>query len=157
MITKRSRILLVEDDANDEELTCRVLRKEALLTDIVVARDGAAALDYIFGRGAYEGRDVLDQPVVILLDLNLPKIGGLDVLKAIRADPRTQIVPVVIMTSSREDADLLRGYELGANSYVVKPVQFDEFSATVKQLGLYWLVANELPGRPAAKDGQHPS
>ncbi|HST86136.1 MAG TPA: response regulator [Kineosporiaceae bacterium] len=152
MITKRSRILLVEDDANDEELTCRVLRKEALLTDIVVARDGAEALDYIFGRGAHEGRDVLDQPVVILLDLNLPKIGGLDVLKAIRADPRTQIVPVVIMTSSREDADLLRGYELGANSYVVKPVQFDEFSATVKQLGLYWLVANELPGRPTVKN-----
>jgi two-component system response regulator len=152
MITKRSRILLIEDDVNDEELTCRVLRKEALLTDIVVARDGAEALDYIFGRGAHEGRDVLDQPVVILLDLNLPKIGGLDVLKAIRADPRTQIVPVVIMTSSREDADLLRGYELGANSYVVKPVQFDQFSAVVKQLGLYWLVANELPARPTAKN-----
>jgi two-component system response regulator len=152
VIAKRSRILLVEDDANDEELTCRVLRKEALLTDIVVARDGAEALDYIFGRGAHEGRDVQDQPVVILLDLNLPKIGGLDVLKAIRADPRTKLVPVVIMTSSREDADLLRGYELGANSYVVKPVQFDQFSAIVKQLGLYWLVANELPTRPTAKN-----
>ena len=157
MTGNRSRILLVEDDANDEELTCRVLRKEAMLTDIVVARDGAEALDYIFGRGAYEGRDVLDQPAVILLDLNLPKIGGLDVLKAIRADPRTHVVPVVIMTSSREDADLIRGYQHGANSYVVKPVQFDEFTATVKQLGLYWLMANELPGRPAAKNAQRPS
>lgn len=151
MTVKRSGILLVEDDANDEELTCRVLRTEALLTNITVARDGAAALDYIFGRGAYEGRDILEQPIVILLDLNLPKIGGLDVLRAIRADRRTHLIPIVIMTSSREDADLLKGYEQGANSYVVKPVQFNEFSATVKQLGLYWLMANELPGRPAGE------
>ncbi len=151
MTAKRSTILLVEDDANDEELTCRVLRKEVLLTDIIVARDGAEALDYIFGRGAHAGRDVMDQPVVVLLDLNLPKIGGLDVLKAIRADARTHVLPVVIMTSSREDLDLVQGYEGGANSYVVKPVQFDAFSATVKQLGVYWLMANELPGRPAGE------
>lgn len=145
MTARRSKILLVEDDANDEELTCRVLRKEAFLTDITVTRDGAAALDYVFGRGAHAGRDVMDQPVVILLDLNLPKIGGLDVLKSIRADERTHLIPVVIMTSSREEGDLLNGYENGANSYVVKPVQFDAFSSTVKQLGLYWLMANELP------------
>jgi len=148
MTAKRLRILLVEDDANDLELTCRVLRKEALLTEIIVARDGAEALDYVFGRAAHEGREVMDQPVVILLDLNLPKIGGLDVLKAIRADRRTHLIPIVIMTSSREDGDLLQGYERGANSYVVKPVQFDEFSAKVKQLGHYWLLANELPDRP---------
>ena len=145
MTPNRSGILLVEDDANDEFLTCRVLKKEALLTDVTVARDGAEALDYLFGRGVYEGRDVLDLPLVILLDLNLPKIGGLDVLKAIRADERTRLVPVVIMSSSSEEGDRLVGYQNGANSYVVKPVLVDQFSEVVKQLGLYWLMVNALP------------
>jgi two-component system, response regulator len=145
MTPNRSGILLVEDDANDEFLTCRVLRKEAHLNDVTVARDGAEALDYLFARGAYAGRDVQDLPLVILLDLNLPKIGGLDVLKAIRADERTRLVPVVIMSSSSEEGDRLIGYQNGANSYVVKPVLVDQFSEVVKQLGLYWLVVNALP------------
>jgi two-component system, response regulator len=144
---KRSNVLLVEDDSNDEFLTCRVLQKEAQLTDITVARDGAEALDYLFGRGAYAGRDVTDLPSVVLLDLNLPKIGGLDVLKAIRADERTRLVPVVIMSSSSEEGDRLVGYQNGANSYVVKPVLIDEFSGAVKQLGLYWLMVNVVPDR----------
>jgi two-component system response regulator len=139
-------LLLVEDDANDEFLTCRALRKGAGLKEIVVVRDGIAALDYLFARGEYATRDALDLPNVVLLDLNLPRMGGLDVLKAVRADPRTHLLPVVIMTSSREDKDVQRGYALGANSYVVKPVQVEEFSERVKQLGLYWL-ANELPAR----------
>jgi two-component system response regulator len=145
MTSQRPTILLIEDDANDEFLTCRVLRKEALLTDITVVRDGAEALDYLFARGVYEGRDVRDLPIVILLDLNLPKIGGLDVLKAIRADERTQLVPVVIMSSSSEEGDQATGYRNGANSYVVKPVLIDEFSGAVKQLGLYWLMVNAVP------------
>ena len=145
MTPNRSGILLVEDDANDEFLTCRVLKKEALFTDVTVARDGAEALDYLFARGVYEGRDVLNLPLVILLDLNLPKIGGLDVLRAVRADERTRLVPVVIMSSSSEEGDRLVGYQNGANSYVVKPVLVDQFSEVVKQLGLYWLMVNALP------------
>jgi len=139
----RSGILLVEDNADDEALTCRALRRHRLLNEITVVRDGAEALDYIFARDLFAARDVLDQPTVVLLDLNLPKISGMDVLRAIRADPRTEFLPVVIMTSSREETDLLGGYAGGANSYVVKPVEFDEFSEKVKQLGLYWLLTNE--------------
>jgi CheY-like chemotaxis protein len=138
----RSGILLVEDNPNDEALTCRVLRTNKLLGEVIVTRDGAEALDYLFGRAKYEGRDVMDQPTVILLDMNLPKLSGIQVLKAIRADSRTHLTPVVIMTSSREESDLREGYEAGANSYVVKPVQFKEFSDRVTQLGLYWLLAN---------------
>ena len=138
----RSGILLVEDDRNDEELTCRVLRANTPTTHVTVVRDGGEAVDYVFARGIHTGRDVMDQPTVVLLDLNLPKMGGLDVLAAIRADERTHLIPVVIMTSSREEADVLRGYENGANSYVVKPVRIAEFSDCVKQLGLYWLFAN---------------
>jgi two-component system response regulator len=145
MTPNRSGVLLVEDDPNDEFLTCRVLNKEASLTDVVVCRDGAEALDYLFARGAYAGRNVLDLPLVILLDLNLPKIGGLDVLKAIRADERTRLVPVVIMSSSSEEGDRLVGYQNGANSYVVKPVLVDQFTEAVKQLGLYWLMVNVSP------------
>ena len=141
----RGNVLLIEDDPDDEFLTCRVLRQEAQLSDITVLRDGAEALDYLFGQGAYQGRDVTDLPLVILLDLNLPKIGGLDVLKAIRTDPRTHLIPVVIMSSSNEEGDRLTGYENGANSYVVKPVLIDEFSGAVRQLGLYWLMVNALP------------
>ena len=146
MNVKRSGILLIEDNRNDEALTCRVLRANHM-TDITVKRDGAEAVDYLFAQGAFEGRDVMDQPVVVLLDLNLPKLGGLEVLQAIRADQRTALLPVVIMTSSREEADLLGSYENGANSYVVKPVEFKEFSEKVKQLGLYWMLTNEALGQ----------
>jgi CheY-like chemotaxis protein len=110
---------------------------------VVVTRDGSAALDYLFGRGAYTGRDTRDLPQVVLLDLNLPKMGGLDVLRAIRADERTKLLPVVILTSSNEDRDLAGGYELGANSYIVKPVDFTQFAEAVRQLGMYWLVLNQ--------------
>ncbi len=136
-------ILLVEDNASDEELTLRALKKGNIGNKIVVARDGAAALDYLFARGAHAGRDIKAIPQLVLLDLNLPKIGGLDVLRAIRADDRTKLLPVVILTSSKEDQDLLSGYELGANSYVVKPVDFTQFAAAVRQLELYWLVLNQ--------------
>ena len=138
-------ILLVEDNANDEELTLRALRKSNIANEVVVTRDGSEALDYLFGRAQFETRDVTSLPQVVLLDLNLPKIGGLDVLRAIRADDRTKFLPVVILTSSREDKDLAAGYSLGANSYIVKPVDFSQFSDSVRQLGLYWLVINHPP------------
>jgi two-component system response regulator len=151
MNIRRSGILLVEDDPNDEELTCRVLANNHLLNNTVVTRDGAEALDYVFGRGVYEGRDVMEQPIVVLLDLNLPKLSGLEVLQAIRADPRTHLLPVVILTSSRQDADLFAGYLGGVNSYVVKPVQFKDFSDVVKQLALYWVLANQTTGGSAPR------
>jgi two-component system response regulator len=135
-------ILLIEDNSSDEELTLRALRKSKILNRVVVARDGAEALDYLFARGAFSERDVSDLPQVVLLDLNLPKLGGLDVLRAIRTDARTKMLPVVILTSSNEDKDLLAGYGNGANSYVVKPVDFTQFTEAVRQLGLYWLVLN---------------
>jgi CheY-like chemotaxis protein len=138
-------ILLVEDNASDEELTLRALRKSNISNTVVVARDGAAALDYLFARGSYAERDTREMPQVVLLDLNLPKISGLDVLRAIRADPRTKLLPVVILTSSKQDNDLLEGYELGANSYIVKPVDFTQFAEAIRQLGLYWLVLNQRP------------
>jgi CheY-like chemotaxis protein len=132
-------ILLVEDNPKDEALTLRALKKHNIGNDVVVARDGAAALDYLFGAGG----GVL--PQLILLDLKLPKIDGLDVLRRIRAEERTRLLPVVILTSSAEDQDRLRGYALGANSYVRKPVDFAQFAEGVRQLGLYWLVLNEAP------------
>jgi two-component system, response regulator len=138
-------ILLVEDNSSDEELTLLALTKSRIQNKVVVARDGAAALDYLFARGAYAGRDAKEIPQVVLLDLNLPKIGGLDVLRAIRADERMKHLPVVILTSSKEDRDLVGGYESGANSYIVKPVDFTQFAEAVGQLGLYWLVLNERP------------
>jgi two-component system response regulator len=138
-------ILLVEDSSIDEELTLRALRKNNISNKVVVARDGAEALDYLFARGAYAGRDVSDLPQVVLLDLNLPKLGGLEVLRMIRAEEATKLLPVVILTSSKEDKDLLTGYASGANSYVVKPVDFTQFADAVRQLGLYWLVLNQLP------------
>jgi DNA-binding response OmpR family regulator len=138
-------ILLVEDNQNDEELTLRALRKSNISNKVVVMRDGAAALDYLFLRGAYAERDAKEIPQVVLLDLNLPKLGGLDVLRAIRADERTKVLPVVILTSSKEDRDLAGGYELGANSYIVKPVDFVQFAESVRQLGLYWVLLNQLP------------
>ena len=140
-------ILLVEDNPTDEELTLRALRKSNVANDVVVARDGAEALDYLFARGAYAARDPADLPHVVLLDLNLPKIGGLDVLRAIRADERTRTLPVVILTSSAEEKDLVGSYGAGANSYIVKPVDFSQFSESVRQLGLYWIVLNRTPPR----------
>ena len=138
-------ILLVEDNESDEELTLRALKKSNIGNKVVVARDGSEALDYLFARGAYATRDPGDLPQVVLLDLNLPKIGGLEVLRAIRANQYTALLPVVILTSSKEDKDLAGGYESGANSYIVKPVDFAQFAEAVRQLGMYWLVLNERP------------
>jgi two-component system response regulator len=136
-------ILLVEDNPDDEALTLRTLRKSNIANDVTVARDGAEALDFLFCTGAYAGRDPHEIPQVVLLDLKLPKIDGLEVLRRIRADERTQLLPVVILTSSREDQDRIKGYKLGANSYVRKPVDFNQFLEAMRQLGLYWLVLNE--------------
>jgi two-component system response regulator len=137
-----NKILLVEDNPDDELLTIRAFKKNGILNDIVVARSGVEALDYLFGTGAHEGRDVSELPQLVLLDLNLPLIGGLDVLKRIREDPRTALLAVVILTSSKEEDDIVRGYRLGANSYVRKPVDFVQFTAAVKTLGLFWLLLN---------------
>lgn len=143
-----SPILLVEDNSDDEELTMRAFKKNKIHNQIVIARDGAEALDYLFGTGAYAGRDLALMPQLILLDLKLPKIDGLQVLQRLRADPRTRLLPVVILTSSKEQQDLIEGYSLGANSYVRKPVDFTEFIEAVRQLGLYWLILNELAPVP---------
>ena len=136
-------ILLVEDSKSDEKLTLRALKKNNIANPVVVARDGADALDYLFARGLHANRDKKELPQVVLLDLKLPKISGLEVLGQIRADERTKLVPVVILTSSNEDQDLARAYALGANSYIVKPVDFTKFADVVQQLGLYWLVLNQ--------------
>ncbi|MCZ7663767.1 MAG: response regulator [Thermoleophilia bacterium] len=141
-------ILLVEDDPDDIELTMRVFRKNRISNRIVVARDGAEALDYLFRTGSYADRDPQVSPAVVLLDLKLPKVDGLEVLGRLRADPRTKVLPVVILTSSREQQDLVNGYALGANSYIVKPVDFDQFTEAVEQLQLYWLLLNEAPANP---------
>jgi two-component system, response regulator len=138
-------ILLVEDNSSDEELTLLALKRSNIANKVVVARDGAEALDFLFATGAYAGRDVKEIPQVVLLDLNLPKIGGVEVLRRLRADERTRLLPVVILTSSKEDKDLIQGYTSGANSYIVKPVDFTQFAEVVRQLGLYWLVINERP------------
>ena len=136
-------ILLVEDNPDDEALTLRALKKNNIQNDVVVARDGVEALDYLFGTGNHTGRDTSVLPSVTLLDLKLPKIDGLEVLKKIRADERTKFMPVVILTSSKEEQDLINGYKLGANSYIRKPVDFSQFIEAVRQLGLYWLLLNE--------------
>lgn len=141
-------ILLVEDNPRDEELTLRALKKSNVLNPVVVARDGVAALDYLFGRGAYADRDLAVMPHLVLLDLKLPKLDGLEVLEALRTDERTRLLPVVALTSSVEEQDRIRSYRLGINSYVRKPVDFVQFMEAVRQLGLYWLVLNQ-PAPPA--------
>jgi len=138
-------IFLVEDNPDDEKLTLRALKKSNILNEVVVARDGAEALDYLFGTGAYAGRDLTVMPAVILLDLKLPKVDGLEVLRRLRANERTKLLPVVILTSSKEEQDIINGYSLGANSYIRKPVDFAQFTEAVRQLGLYWLLLNEPP------------
>lgn len=145
---KTGTILFVEDNPDDQELTLRAIRAENIQNDIVVVEDGAQALDYIFARGEYGERDPDDLPEVVLLDLKLPKIDGLEVLRRIRNDERTRLLPVVILTSSREQRDIAEGYDLGANSYVQKPVDFAEFSDAVRKLGLYWLLLNQPPPGP---------
>ncbi|RIE06576.1 response regulator [Candidatus Cryosericum terrychapinii] len=136
-------ILLVEDNPDDVELTLRALKKNNIANEVVVARDGEEALEYLAATGRYAGRTVADLPQVILLDLKLPKVTGLEVLRTVRADPRTRLLPVVILTSSSEEPDIITSYQLGANSYIRKPVDFNQFLEAVRQLGLYWLVLNQ--------------
>jgi len=138
-------ILLVEDNRDDEALTLRALRKNRITNEVIVVRDGAEALEYLFGTGRYQGRDTTATPDLILLDLKLPKVDGLEVLRRLRADQGTRSLPVVILTSSTEEQDVLKGYGLGANSYIRKPVDFDEFTEAARQLGVYWLVLNQGP------------
>jgi two-component system response regulator len=141
-------ILLVEDNASDEKLTVLAFKKSGISNDVVVMRDGAAALDYIFGTGQHAGRDAGVLPTVVLLDLKLPRIDGLEVLRRIRADERTKLVPVIVLTASKEEEDLLRSYTLGANAYVRKPVEFVAFVEAAKTLGLFWLLLNEPAPAP---------
>ena len=148
MESDKKIILLVEDNADDELLTLRALRKNNILNEVIVVRDGEEALDFLFGTGAHAGRDINVLPQVVLLDLKLPKIDGLEVLQRIRREPHTHLLPVVILTTSNEEKDILNGYELGANSYVRKPVDFDQFFEAARQLGLYWLALNIPPKAP---------
>ena len=138
-------ILLVEDNPDDVELTLRAFRKSKIANEVVVARDGVEALDYLFATGTHAGRDNSSLPQLVLLDLKLPRLDGLQVLERIRGNPKTKLLPVVILTSSTEPPDLLTGYSLGANSYIRKPVDFQEFLVAVRRLGLYWLLLNQPP------------
>jgi two-component system, response regulator len=140
-------ILLVEDNPDDEALTLRALKQNHIDSGVVVTRDGAEALDYLFGKGKYTGRDLNAMPALILLDLKLPKVDGLEVLKQLRTNPLTALLPVAILTSSSEEHDLIAGYKLGLNSYILKPVDFDQFTEAVRNLGIYWLALNETPPR----------
>ena len=142
---KEKIILLVEDNPDDITLTLRALKKNNIFNEVVVAKDGVEALDYLFGTGMYEGRDTSVMPVVTLLDLKLPRIDGLEVLKRVRENERTKLIPIVILTSSKEENDLINGYSLGANSYIRKPVDFNQFSEAIRELGLYWILLNESP------------
>lgn len=142
---KEKIILLVEDNPDDITLTLRALKKNSILNEVVVAKDGVEALDYLFGTGIYVGRDTSVTPVVTLLDLKLPKIDGLEVLKRVRGNERTKLIPIVILTSSKEENDLINGYSLGANSYIRKPVDFEQFNEAIRELGLYWILLNESP------------
>ena len=149
MVVDKS-IFLVEDNPDDVELNLRALRKQNITNQVGVMKDGAEALDYLFGTGNYLGRDTSQVPTLILLDLKLPKVGGLEVLKRLRQDPRTRLIPIVVLTSSAEEKDLIESYSLGCNSYVRKPVDFIEFAEAVRQLGLYWLLINESPPKAGA-------
>ncbi len=140
-----TEVLLVEDNPTDLELVLRVFKKHQFANRITVARDGAEALDFLFGTGAHAARGSLQIPKVILLDLKLPKLSGLEVLARIKGDPRTRTIPIVVLTSSQEEKDLMESYQLGVNSYIVKPVDFDQFSECLKQIGIYWLVSNAPP------------
>ena len=148
-IPSEVEILLVEDNSRDAELTIRELKNHNLANNLVWVKDGAEALNLLFGADPQGGGEISHRPKVILLDLKLPKVDGLEVLRQLKADPRTRIIPVVVLTSSREEQDLVRSYELGVNSYVVKPVNFDNFSEAVSQLGMYWLLLNQSPEAPA--------
>ena len=139
-----AKILLVEDDPNDVELTLSALAENRIANGVIVARDGEEALDYLFRRGAYESREV-GEPVVVLLDLKLPKVSGMEVLEQIKDDPESRTLPVVVLTSSREEQDLVRSYDLGTNAYVVKPVDFPDFIEAVRQVGLFWTITNQPP------------
>ncbi len=141
-------ILLVEDNADDEVLTLRALKKNNIRNEVVIARDGSEALDYLFGTGVHADRELTVMPQIILLDLELPKVDGFEVLHRVRSNEATKLLPVVILTTSNEDQDRIRGYGLGANSFVRKPVEFDKFIEAVRQLGLYWLILNEAPPVP---------
>ena len=151
MSNSAAPVLLVEDNPDDEALTLRALRKNHVANEVVVARDGVEALEYLFAEGAYASRDATALPQVVLLDLNLPRLGGLEVLRRLRERPATSMIPVVVLTSSMEDRDLVESYRLGANSYVRKPVDFLQFVEAARQLGLYWLVLNQAP--PASPSG----
>jgi len=143
MKEKEKTILLVEDNPDDVELTIRAFRKSNIMNEVVVAHDGSEALDYLFGAGPYTSRDLSIMPTLILLDLKMPKVDGLEVLRRMRANERTKLLPVVILTTSKEEQDIIDGYALGANSYVRKPVDFNQFVEAVRQLGLYWFILNE--------------
>jgi two-component system response regulator len=146
-MSEKKLILLVEDNPDDEELTTRALRQAKVANELVVAHDGVEALDFLFGTGQHAGRDLSRMPALILLDLKLPKLNGLDVLQRLRADERTKLIPTVILTSSSQDEDMLKSYQHGANSYVRKPVEFGAFVAAVSQLGVYWMLLNQQPPR----------
>ena len=152
MSTDSIEILLVEDNPNDEELTLYALKKSNITNHIQVVRDGAEALEYLFCTGAYAHRQINDPPKVVLLDLKLPKVDGLEVLEKIKADERTRTIPVVMLTSSQEERDIVESYQLGVNSYIVKPVDFEQFTEAVRQLGLYWMLLNKTPSRKNISD-----
>lgn len=156
MTSRQIEILLVEDNNDDIELTLHALRKENLANSIHVARDGEEALDFLFRNGVHSNRSFEHPPKLVLLDLKLPKVDGMEVLKRLKADARTRTIPVVILTSSKEERDLLQGYGLGANSYIQKPVDFDQFRHTVKNAGFYWLVINQAPVAAAAQKAAIP-
>ncbi|MCI0413658.1 response regulator [bacterium] len=147
MTQSEVEILLVEDNPNDVELTLRALKEHNLANKVHVVRDGAEALDYFFAAGSYQGRNIEERPKVVFLDLKLPKVDGIEVLRKIKADDRTKVIPVVVLTSSKEEKDIVESYKLGVNSYIVKPVDFDKFLEAVSELGLYWLLLNEPPQR----------